>query len=141
MIEFDLVREASAIATRPQIARLRQIVSDEEIAIHNKDYALSIRLSGEFHMAIAACVNNPILTEVLANLISRSYLILATYQKRESQGCPNLDHKLIVDLIERRDGDGVLEAYRRHFLHIEHELDFSEKVATLDLKQIFLGAA
>ncbi len=140
VIEFELVREAALKASKPQIKHLRQIVAEEELAIKNSDYALSIRLSGDFHIALAFCANNPILTEVLANLISRSYLILATYQKRDAQVCPNLDHQRIVDLIEARDAEGALEAQRRHFEHIEHELDLSEKATSLNLKEIFLGA-
>jgi DNA-binding GntR family transcriptional regulator len=139
IIEFELVKEAALNASKEQVADLRRIVAEEDKAIRSADYALSIRLSGEFHMALARCANNPILTEFLASLISRSYLILATYQRRDAQSCPNSDHQRLVDLIAKRDAEGALKAQQLHFEHIEHELDLAEKSTTrLNLKQIFL---
>ena len=98
-----------------------------------------MRLSGEFHLALAECAGNPILTEFLGELVSRCYLILATYQRRDFQNCPQNDHVGIVDLLERGDADGAYEALLGHFGHIEDELDLNEVDPTKrKLKDIFL---
>lgn len=138
VIELEIIRGAVAYADSDHIAGLRRIIGEEKKALLGADYSRSMRLSGEFHMALAHSANNHILSEFLAGLISRCYLILATYQKRDVQVCPQTDHEDLVDLIEKRDLEGALTAQRLHFDHIEHELDLSDKPApSLTLKQIF----
>lgn len=138
VIELEIINGAIANADRGHLAVLRRIIAEEKKALADADYSRSMRLSGEFHMGLAHSANNPILSEFLAGLISRCYLILATYQKRDVQVCPQTDHEDLVALIEKRDLEGALAAQRLHFDHIEHELDLSDKPAvSLTLKQIF----
>jgi DNA-binding GntR family transcriptional regulator len=138
VIELDVINGAVAHATAKDFAQMRSIIAEEKKALADADYSRSMRLSGEFHMALANSAQNPILSEFLSGLISRCYLILATYQKRDAQTCPQTDHEDIVALIEKRDLAGALAAQRHHFDHIENELDLSEKQpVSLTLKQIF----
>lgn len=138
VIEMEIVNGAVANASTGDFSEMRRIIAEEKKALAAKDYSRSMRLSGEFHMALARSAQNPILTEFLAGLISRSYLILASYQKRDSEICPQTDHEDLVKLIEARDLNGALHAQRHHFDHIESELDLSRKKSTsLTLKQIF----
>lgn len=141
VIELEIINGATAHATAENFAEMRRIIAEEKTALATGDYSRSMRLSGEFHMALAASAQNPILSEFLAGLISRCYLILATYQKRDAQVCPQTDHEDLVALLEQRDLAGALTAQRHHFDHIESELDLSDKQpASLTLKQIFAGA-
>jgi len=138
VIELEIVKGAANTANSGHITELRRIVAEERKAIAATDYARSIRLSGEFHMALAHSGNNPIFSEFLAGLITRCYLILATYQKRDALVCPQSDHEGLVDLIESRDEAGAVAALQLHFDHIEHELDLSGRLTgNLTLKQIF----
>jgi DNA-binding GntR family transcriptional regulator len=138
VIELEIINGAVAHATAKDFAHMRSIIAEEKKALAATDYSRSMRLSGEFHMALAASAQNPILSEFLAGLISRCYLILATYQKRDAQTCPQTDHENLVTLLEKRDLAGALAAQRHHFDHIENELDLSDKQsASLTLKQIF----
>jgi DNA-binding GntR family transcriptional regulator len=138
VIELEIVSGAIEHASANDFSELRRIIAEEKKALAARDYSRSMRLSGEFHMALARSAQNPILTEFLAGLISRSYLILATYQKRDSEVCPQTDHEDLVNLIEKRNLDGALTAQRHHFDHIENELDLSrKKTASLTLKKIF----
>jgi DNA-binding GntR family transcriptional regulator len=138
VIELEIVSGAIEHASANDFSELRRIIAEEKKALAARDYSRSMRLSGEFHMALARSAQNPILTEFLAGLISRSYLILATYQKRDFEVCPQTDHEDLVNLIEKRNLDGALTAQRHHFDHIENELDLSrKKTASLTLKKIF----
>lgn len=138
LIEMEIVREAVSNATEKDLSNMRRVIAEEKKAILAKDYSRSLRLSGEFHMALAASTQNPILGELLAGLISRSYLILATYQRRDGEGCPQQDHEVLVSLIECRDLSGALAAQKCHFEHIENELDLTVKAKSmLTLQQVF----
>jgi DNA-binding GntR family transcriptional regulator len=137
-IELEIVNGAVAHGKNEHFAEMRRIVGKERDALTAKDHSRSMRLSGEFHLAIAGAANNPILTEFLSGLISRCYLILATYQRRDAEICPQDDHLKLVKLLEKRDLEGALKAQRAHFDHIERELDLSDtKPASFILKQIF----
>lgn len=137
-IELEIINGAIKHGTAEQFSELHRIVRKEREALASKDYSQTMRLSGEFHLALAQAANNPILTEFLSGLISRCYLILATYQRRDGETCPQDDHLNLVKLLEKRDLEGALQAQRTHFDHIEHELDLSDrKQSSFILKQIF----
>jgi len=137
-IELEVINGATRHATADDFAEMRRIIAEEKKALLDRDYSRSMRLSGEFHMALAASAQNPILSEFIAGLISRCYLILATYQRRDAQVCPQTDHEELVALLERRDLEGALAAQRQHFDHIENELDLSDRQpSSLTLKQVF----
>ncbi len=138
VIELYLVREAATRATKSDIAELRKIVDAEVMALKNENHDQTMRLSGEFHMAVADAAGNPIMAEFLGSLISRCYLILATYQRRDSQSCPQSDHGGIVDLIEKGDPDAASAAQEKHFEHILEELDLrNTPTQKTDLRNVF----
>lgn len=138
VIELYLVREAALNATASDIAELRKIVDAETTALSSENLDQMMRLSGEFHLAIADAAGNPIMAEFLGSLVSRCYLILATYQRRDSQSCPQSDHGGIIDLIEKRDPDGACAAQEKHFEHIVEELDLHDSPAQRrDLRDVF----
>jgi DNA-binding GntR family transcriptional regulator len=138
VIELEIIRGSVENAKSTHIAELKRIIAEEKKALVDGDYSRSMRLSGEFHMALAHSANNPILSDFLSGLISRCYLILATYQKRDVQVCPQYDHEEILGCIERRDATAAVAAQSAHSDHIEHELDLSERpMVSLTLKQIF----
>ena len=138
VIELYLVREAAQKAKPSDIAELRKIINAETQALKNEDHDQMMRLSGEFHMAIADSAGNPILAEFLGSLVSRCYLILATYQRRDSQNCPQTDHGSIVDLIEKGDPNAACAAQEKHFEHIAEELDLHDTPAQKrDLRDVF----
>lgn len=126
-IELEIINGAIAEGKAEDFAEMRRIVGKEREALAAKDYSRTMRLSGEFHLALAQAANNPILTEFLSGLISRCYLILATYQRRDGETCPQNDHLNLVKFLEKRDLEGALKAQRAHFDHIERELDLSDK--------------
>ena len=126
--ECHLVRQASSMATKRQIKNLRSILDQEKNAKITNDYSRMMRLSGEFHIALAECAGNQILSAFLADLISRSYLILAVYQRRDSECCPQNDHTEIVNNLDNRDADAAVFKLNQHFNHIEEELDLREEI-------------
>ncbi len=137
VIELHLIKQAAKQATRKQIKELRKILKAESVALNTHDRAATMRLSGEFHIAMAECAGNPILTDFLAGLVSRCYLILATYQRQNTRSCPQTDHCELVDRIEAGDGEGAAQLLELHFLHIEAELDLDDNDdKTTNLREI-----
>ena len=136
--ELEIARKAAIRANAANLKRLKKIVEDEQRALETGDRELIMRLSGEFHIAVAEVANNPILTDFLRALISRCYLILATYQKHDHGTCPQDDHARIVRALEAHDGDGAAAAMAEHFVHIEDELDIREsRVPGQSMREVF----
>ena len=143
LVELFLVRQAATHATPAQIKALRGIIDSEFAAREAQQTSRIMRLSGEFHIRLASCANNPILEDFLSSLVSRCYLILAVYQKRDAEDCPQDDHAPIVDCLDERDPDRAVALLDRHFDHIEQELDLVEESTEdkTDLRKILKSGA
>ena len=139
-VELHLVREAAAGAKPATIKRLRKLVDAESNALETGNHERILHLSGEFHVVIAEATANEILTGFLRELVSRCYLILATYERRDNSTCPQSDHGGIVDLIETENGEGAAAAMQTHFEHMLEALDLrSASGERQDLYEVFRG--
>lgn len=135
-VELYLIKEVPQRASRAQIKKLRKIIQQEQNATKVKDNDQRMRLSGEFHLALAECAGNPILSDFLSGLVSRCYLILATYERIDRRCCP--DHANIVKFVEKKDSRGAFQAMKEHFFHMEEELDLTDKTqVNSDLRDVF----
>ncbi|MCA8868934.1 MAG: GntR family transcriptional regulator [Rhodobacteraceae bacterium] len=137
LVELYLVEQATVFASKKQLNLLQRIIDDERAALAKNDRAAVMRLSGDFHIALGKCGNNPFLQEFLESLISQSYLILATYQIRDGSSCPQTDHADILARVAARDAKGAVEILSRHFSHIEADLDLVDlDEPAVDLSEI-----
>ena len=138
IVELEIVRKAAQIGGSAHVRRLRKLVAKEQRAIRRSAHEEIMRLSGEFHIALAEVAANPVLAGFVRELISRCYLILATYQKYDHRNCPQDDHAAIVDAIAANDGNLAADLMIDHFKHIEDELDLQDRPkARQDLREIF----
>ena len=138
IVELELVRKAAVSRTATQVAKLRKLVAKEQKALKKGGREEIMRLSGDFHIAIAEVANNPILADFLKALVSRCYLILATYQNQDQRNCPQDDHEAIVEAIAAKDAERSIELMTDHFTHIEQELELHDRPKVKqDLHKIF----
>jgi DNA-binding GntR family transcriptional regulator len=120
------------------VQRLRTIVRTEEQARSQGDWKAQMRLSGEFHLQLAMETGNEILHDILKELMSRSSLAIAIYQKPGTSGCLPDDHAQILDALVAGNGGAATTMMKEHLLRIEHGLDLDwERSKTADLKTIF----
>ena len=140
-IELHLVREAAKKAKHTTIQRLRKLIDAERTALERGDHERILHLSGEFHVVVAEATDNRILVDFLRELVSRCYLILATYERRDNSTCPQADHAGIVDLIEGGNVEGAAEAMDLHFDHMMEALDLASRSRERqDLYEVFRSA-
>lgn len=138
LIELEIAGNAAEKASDADVKQLRLIVDEEQQALKAGDEEAIMRLSGHFHAVIADIAGNPILTEFLRQLISRCYLVLATYQQRKMEECSNDDHAGIVDAIVSSDQALLERLVNEHFDHIERSLDLREDVKpSQSLREVF----
>ena len=113
VIETGLLREAGQ-PLQTVIRRLRRHVADERAAIDSGDAATRTFLLADFHVCLADCLGNRLLTDVIRDLTARTTLVASLYQSTHDaqQSCD--DHARIVAALAA----GELETAQR--LMAEH---------------------
>jgi DNA-binding GntR family transcriptional regulator len=69
---------------------------------------------GEFHLVIATIGGNPILADIVAQLVPRTTLSLALFERRDLPSCALDEHRLLIDLMAKGDAKAAARAMRRH---------------------------
>lgn len=124
VIEQDLIRQATKVAQRPDIRRLREHVAKEAAARAANDKRAIIRLSGEFHQVIAEIAGNRFLAKTMRELETLTCLVIILYDAPNVPACPYHEHSDLVDAIEARDADRAATQMVEHLRHVESSLDF-----------------
>jgi DNA-binding GntR family transcriptional regulator len=127
-IERSIVSSAAAGIGGTALDELRANIAAFVASEARDDRSESIRLSGQFHLRLAAVVGNSVLTKFLEELIARTSLIIGLYGSRNVHSCSEVEHKLLIDALGMRDGARAVEEMERHLSHIERELDIRDAV-------------
>lgn len=138
LIEPALMPLVAARVDAAQLAPLRQLCIEEHEAQHSGRHSLAIQLSARFHVELAALADNQVLTEQIAQLASRSSLLIAIYGSRHSLGCDCGQHGDLLDLLARGEGTAASEWMAQHLRLIRESLHIDRPAAAEpDFRSIF----
>ncbi|WP_434362420.1 GntR family transcriptional regulator [Parasalinivibrio latis] len=137
VLELAIVELAAEHATAEQVAQCREMVAEEHQAFEKGDLGRGIRLSGEFHIKMAAMANNPPLMSFQRSLVSQSSLIIALYESAKHTNCSFDEHTQLLDAIEAKDKERAIELMRIHLDHIKSKLKLDEENTPSDLHAVF----
>ena len=126
LIELHLSEGATAKVTTSDIDALRELLAKEKHALDSENAADTTRLSGEFHMRLAAVSDHQTLLGILQPLIFSSYLVAALYQKGTLAARAHHTHTQLVKHLEAQDTPALKFQLLTHFDHVLGEMDFSE---------------
>ena len=140
MIESGIVRTLANENGSLGIDALRTHVKEEDEARAANDRTEIIRLSGEFHVELAKCHNNSVLTRVVRELVTRSSLIVALFGTNRDSSCPDDEHASIIDAIVSGDPQSAEDNIQHHLLHVKNSLDLEQtRKVEPDLAKILTG--
>jgi DNA-binding GntR family transcriptional regulator len=125
LVEGAIAREVAGRIAASDILALRALLDQEQNAMSGGDRHAAIRLSGAFHVAVAAICGEGVLTTFLRGLISRSSLVIALYGRGAASACGHDDHVQFLQALEARDGDRAARLMTEHLDHILGDLDLS----------------
>lgn len=131
LIEPRLVELFIARASKADMQTLKRCIDDEEAARLAGDMRRAIRLSGDFHLHIAARAGHETLSRILRELTSRTSLILMTYssahasEREEATACGCREHRTLLDAIRLRDAPEAGRRMHDHLTRLEAQLHFS----------------
>jgi DNA-binding GntR family transcriptional regulator len=141
VIEVALAHEVVRAVNDDTLKRLKEHIKKEERAERSHDRAYELKASHEFHTLLAQIVGNPVIVGFLTELMARSALITALYERPDVSSCSHIAHSQLIKLIERRDAAGLADAMLRHLQQIEGDLVlFERKQVATDLRAVFAGS-
>ncbi|HTZ80944.1 MAG TPA: GntR family transcriptional regulator [Stellaceae bacterium] len=114
LIEADVIAEATRHCTANDIRTLRQHLKAQADAKARGHRSELLRLLGEFHLIIAEIGGNAILGDFVRQLVPRTTLSLALFERRDLPFCALDEHRLLIDLMAKGDPKAAAQAMRRH---------------------------
>ncbi len=124
VIETGMLRDAGR-PLQSVIRRLRQHVADEREVIANADAGTRSVALADFHVCLADCLGNRLLTAMMVDLSARTTLVSALYQSTTEAQVSNDDHAAIVDALAEGDNAKAEALMRQHIDTLAARLDES----------------
>ncbi len=141
LIEVAMAGDVVNSADETALKRLRAHIKKEQRGERSKDRAFELQASHEFHSLLAEIVGNRVVSDFLRELMARSSLITAIYERADVSSCSHLAHAHLIGFIERRDAAGLADAMLQHLNKIESDLVlFEREEVVTDLKAVFAEA-
>ena len=122
IIEGGIAGRLAGRLTAAQAATLAAHGRREHAALKRGDRALSIRLSGEFHILLAECTSSPFVARELQELVSRTSMLVAFYETPAASSCACEEHAEILAALLAGDNARALKAMDVHLSLIETRL-------------------
>jgi DNA-binding GntR family transcriptional regulator len=121
-----------------QLRQLQALAEAESAADQRGDRTDAVRLSGEFHAALARMHGNPIFVRMLNGLLPTTSLLMARFKLQGDQVCVAHRH---VDLIAalQRSGANAGAEMRKHLDELERSLVNPPQPRQRPLRDAFAG--
>jgi DNA-binding GntR family transcriptional regulator len=110
----ELAARAAETISAAQLADLRAIQDELEEAYGGGDLERTVRLNHEFHRLINVVADSPKLTQFMSGITRYApESVFPTLQGWPTQS--TMDHRRVLEALERRDGDAARLAMSEHF--------------------------
>lgn len=118
LIEPHLAALAADRAEPAQLADLRHQIEEEKRVSAPGMESEALVQSAQFHLKIAEIAGQPILTDYVRDLVSRSSLIIALYWKRRDTTCEGHAHDALIEAIARHDRQSAAAIMKSHIVDL-----------------------
>lgn len=136
-IERAIVESITPAQMRRHSRAVAAHVKAESAATRDSDRRAIVRELSNFHRLLAKISDNQVLADLLDNLMVRSSLIVALYQRNDEPSCQHDEHLAILRALEGGDRDSAVQQMTHHLDHLEAELALSEEEEeNVDLREV-----
>lgn len=137
LVESAVIERLAASIDAHQLKTLRELMKQERESYRAGDMRTGIKLSTDFHVQLAECAGNTVITEFLQQLVARTPLIfLAHGDPGKSVSCSDQEHANIIAAVIAGDAERAVKAMRAHLDHLESHVVPAEREKPLDLAQL-----
>lgn len=126
-IERAIVEGITPAIMRKQRQRISTHMSNERKATSATDRRAIVRELSDFHLMLGEISGNSVLSEILANLMVRSSLIVALYQRNDVPSCASDEHQDIITALENGDRERAVAVMIEHLDELEAQLDLDDQ--------------
>jgi len=139
-VERAIVEAITPARIAEHQARIEQHMHDERAATASTDRRAIVRELCEFHLLLGEVSGNQVLADILDNLMVRSSLIVALYQRGDSPPCASHEHQAIIDALRAGDTQAAVHQMIEHLDELEGQLAIEEAdAADVNLRQALSG--
>ncbi len=136
-IERAIVENISPEQMRRHARAVAAHVRVEAKATQASDRRAIVKELSDFHRLLAKISDNRVLAEILDNLMVRSSLIVALYQRNDEPSCQHDEHLAILRALESGDREEAMRQMTHHLDHLESELALADdEEQEVDLKRV-----
>ncbi|MFW8637317.1 GntR family transcriptional regulator [Cribrihabitans pelagius] len=139
VIEGHLIRRAAERRNPPMGHALTEHLHAEQTAREMGGTAQVIRRCSRYHQLLADHADSLIMAGFVRELIARSSLIVAIYEKSKPDNCEIDEHRLLSDYVLGGHADEAAALMERHLQGIEDRLDLNRKSGTMSALSQSLG--
>ena len=127
LVEARAAALAAERATSDDVTRLNAHLDQEHEAVRDGRDSDALMLSANFHVEVAQIASHSVLREIVADLVTRSSLIIALYWIRRDTICASHAHHHLVDAIGRHETDVAAELMTSHLADLLTGLDLTPR--------------
>ena len=135
MLEAEMTRAFVRELQPAWLKSLQEHVAQEREAIAQDNVSARTELLGDFHVRMAELMDNPVLADMLNDLISRCALITLMYHSAHAAQHSADEHAAIVQAMAARDENLAVALMAEHLQHVEDSLMFERTVPSNDVAQ------
>lgn len=99
----------------------------EADAAARQDRREIVRVLSQFHLLLAKISDNRVLNEMLSNLMVRSSLIVALYQRNDIPDCQCQEHRALICALRAGNVAGAQTIMDEHLNHLEQQLELDDE--------------
>lgn len=137
-LEPTVAELATQRRTRAGLATLHKHLLNESAAHNQGNRREAIRLSGQFHIALADVAANQVMSRLVKNLVIRSSLIIGMYGQAAGHTCRDDEHAGILQAMRSKNAELAAHLMRAHLQHIFENLNLASRVGNrADLVTLF----
>lgn len=139
-IERAIVESISAQTIAEHQERIALHMASERQATGTTDRREIVRELSEFHLLLGELGGNAVIAEILENLMVRSSLIVALYQRGDVPSCASDEHQALLDALSAGDNARAVSVLLAHLDELEAQLALDEPGAPeVDLREALAG--
>ncbi|CAE6931767.1 COG1802 Transcriptional regulators [Vibrio sp. B1FLJ16] len=140
VIERGIVESISPQTIEERWSEIEAHMLAEQEAIKTNDRRAIVSALTKFHRMLADMCGNRILIEMFDNLMVRSSLIVALYQRNDVPSCQHDEHQSLIDALKSGNTEQATSVMIAHLDHLEAELVLSSgKDQELELNEALRG--
>ncbi len=136
VVECEIARSLGGRLSATQLQELRELADAETAADAAGDAAAAVRLSGEFHRAMARMHGNPLFLKLLDGLLPSTSVLMALFKVGGGPVCVQHRHTDLVAALGRSPAAAGSEM-KKHLAELQSSLTVAPAAGSAPLRDLF----